>query len=272
MFLKHIKYLAIAVLITATLTSCSEYQRVLNGDDVGKKFAMSDSLYDAGKYLKAVTMMEQIVPAYRGKPQAQKLMYLYADSYYQLGDYFLSGYQFERFTVSYPKSDSVEVAAYKFAKSYYQLSPLFSLDQKETYTALEKVQAYINKYPSSPKRSEANEMVAELRNKLDKKAFSTAKQFQRISDFKAAISSFDTFITNHPGSTYRKEAFFRRLESAYTLAISSFPSLIQERLIVADEFYTNFAKYYAEDEEYGQAALEIKKDIDSRLEAYQKTS
>lgn len=270
MFLRQMKYILLFSFFALSLSSCGEYQRVLNGDDVGKKFVMSDSLYKAGKYMKAVTMMEQIVPAYRGKPQAQKLMYLYADSYYQLGDFYLSGYQFERFTVSYPKSDSVEVAAYKSARSYYELSPRYSLDQKETYTALEKVQAYINKYPSSPKRAEANKMTAELRQKLDRKAFETAKQFQRISDFKAAIGAYDNFITNHPGSIYRKEAFFRKLEAEYTLAINSFPSLVQERLLIADEYYTDFAKYFAEDEEYGKDALEIKEDIDKRLESYQK--
>ena len=84
--------------------------------------------------------MEQVVPVYRGKPQAEKLMFMYSNTYYQLEDYYLSGYQFERFIVSYPKSDSVELASYKSASSYYQLSPRYSLDQTDTYIGLEKLQ------------------------------------------------------------------------------------------------------------------------------------
>ena len=86
--------------------------------------------------------MEQLVPAYRGKPQGEKLMFIYANTYYNLEDYYLSGYQFERFTQAYPQSDSVEIAAFKSAKSFYQLSPRYSLDQKDTYKGLEKLQEF----------------------------------------------------------------------------------------------------------------------------------
>ena len=102
-------------------TSCSEYQRVLKNDDTAEKYTMMNTMYETGKFKKALKLMEQIVPAYRGKPQAEKLMFMYSNTYYQLEDYYLSGYQFERFIVSYPKSDSVELASYRSASSYYQL-------------------------------------------------------------------------------------------------------------------------------------------------------
>ena len=261
------KQLITLICFLVTLVSCSEYQRVLNNDNVSKKYAMADSLYAAGKYLKAVRLMEQIVPAYRGKPQAEKLMFIYANSYYKLDDHFLSGYQFERFVTSYPKSDSVEIAAYKSARSYYELSPVFSLEQKETHQALEKLQEFINGYPNSPKRDEANKLVAELRGKLDKKSYETANQYFRISDFKAAIGSFDNFIKNHPGSKYRKDAFFGRFNAAYKLAINSFPSLVEERLKVAKEHYESFAKYY-KDSDLAEAANTILEDINKRLQQY----
>ena len=169
---------------------------------------MADSLYQAGKYKKALVMMEQVVPQYRGKPQAEKLMFMYANTFYKLEDFYLAGYQFERFETSYPKSDSVEVASYKSAISYYELSPRFSLDQKETITGLEKMQSFVNKYPNTDKRAEINDKVAELRGKLEKKDFEVAKQYLRISDYKAAIAAYDNFISDHPGSKHRKDAFF----------------------------------------------------------------
>lgn len=251
-------------IIAITFASCSEYQKVLAGDSTANKYAMADSLYTEGKYLKSVKLMEQIIPAYRGKPQGQKLMYLYANAYYNLEDYVLSGYQFERFTISYPKSDSVEVAAYKSARSYYELSPTYSLDQKETDKALEKLQGFINNYPESDKREDANAMVQELRTKIDRKAFETAQQYLHISDFKAAINAFDNFITNHPGSQFRKQAFYGRFAASYNLAINSLPSLREERLTASLGHYANFIKYYA-DSELSEDALKIKEDIDKRL-------
>ncbi len=114
--------------------------------------------------------MEQLVPAYRGKPQAEKLMFMYANTFYELGDNYSAGYQFERFTQAYPQSDSTELAFFKSAKSFYNLSERYSLDQKETYRGMEKLQDFINTYPNSEKREEANKLVTELRTKLEKKA------------------------------------------------------------------------------------------------------
>ncbi|MCT8340001.1 outer membrane protein assembly factor BamD [Luteirhabdus pelagi] len=256
------------LLFCITLSSCSEYQRVLSSDDSGRKYKVADSLYKLGKHKKALRLFEQIVPVYRGKPQAERLMFMYANTFYQMGDYYLSGYQFERFEESYPSSDSVEVAAYRSARSYYELSPRFSLDQEDTYTALERLQGYINKYPESDKRQRANEMVDELRTKLEKKDIEIANQHLRIADyigdFRPAIEAYDNFIQDHPGSDFREEAYLGRLKAAYNLAIRSLPQLVDERLQTAKEYYQNYLKYY-ESGSMRAEADEIAQDIDVRL-------
>ena len=263
--MKNIILLLFAVIM---LSSCSEYQKVLSSDDTGKKYTMADSLYKQGKYKKALKLFEQIVPVYRGKPQAERLMFLYANTFYELEDYYLSGYQFERFETSYPQSDSVEVAAYKSAKSYSQLSPRYSLDQEDTYKALEKLQSFINKYPNSEKRPEANALVAELNGKLEKKDIEIANQNLKIAeyigDYRPAIESYDNFISDHPGSKYRKDAFFGRLQAAYELAVRSVPSLVEERLVTAQDYYNKFIKYYSDTDLRAEADI-IAQDIAERL-------
>ena len=250
--------LFIILCLTFLFSSCGEYQRVLRKDDMGKKYAMADSLYKKGKYRKSLKLMEQIVPSYRGKPQGEKLMFIYSNTYYKL-----AGYQFERFTQAYPQSDSSEVASFKGAKSFYQLSPRYSLDQKDTYKALEKLQEFINRYPNSDKRIEANTLVAELQGKLETKEYEVAKQYLHVEDYKAAIGAFDNFITDNPGSHYRRDAFYGRFVAAYKLAVNSVPNLVQERLVAAKGYYKNFMKYY-KDTELAPEAMEIYQDIERR--------
>lgn len=252
------------LLLSVSFWSCSEYQKLLRSDDVAKKYTFADSLYKIGKYRKALTVMEQIVPIYRGKPQAEPLMFRYANTFYQMEDYYLAGYQFERFVTSYPKSDSVEIAAFRSARSYYELSPRFSLDQKDTYTALEKLQLFVDKFPNSNYRTDANVMVTELREKLEKKDIEVANQYLRISDFKAAIKAYDNFIIDHPGSKYRRDAFFGRFEAAYRLAINSVPRLVEERLNIAKKSYETYIKYF-EGGEQREEADKILEDINERL-------
>jgi len=255
----------LALAMSIMLTGCGEYQKLLRSDDTSAKYSMADSLYKAKKFKKALPLMEQVVPIYRGKPQAEPLMFRYANTFYNLGDYFLAGYQFERFVVSYPKSDSLEMAAYKSARSYYELSPKFSLDQKDTYVALEKLQVFVDNYPESVYRKDCNDMVQELKVKLEFKDIETAKQYFRISDYKASIKAFDNFIKDHPGSVYREDAYFGRLEAAYVLAQNSVSDLVEQRLKAARKHFESFMKYYSKGPKRGQAE-EILLKINTQLQ------
>ena len=275
MFFKTMRTSLLLLLSILLFSSCSEYQKVLKGTDAGEKFAYAESLYVQGKYKKSLKLMEQIVPVYRGKPQAEKLMFMYANTFYNLEDFYLAGYQFERFTNSYAKSDSVEIASFKSAVSYYELSPRFSLDQKDTYTGLEKLQIFIDTYPNSEYRLEANKKVAELRYKLELKAITTAKQYlktgEALGSYSNAIEAFDNFISDFPGSVFRKEAFFGRLEAEYELANHSIPIKVNDRLLTSLEYYEEFVKYYG-DSDLMPDATEIKEDIDSRLTSTEMSS
>lgn len=245
-------------LIIVLFSSCSEYQKALKNEDIAEKFRIGTELYEAGKYAKANRLFAQIVPGYRGKPQAEKLMYMYSNSYYMMKDYYVSGHQFERFEAAYPNSEKVEEAAFLGAKSYYMLSPVYSKEQKETVEAIEKLQLFINKYPNSQYLAEANTLVKELDYKLEKKAFEIAKLYNKVayfesSDYEAAIKAFDNFLIDYPGTSFREDAMFYRLDSAYKLAINSVTYKQEARLNTAINYYNAFKKAYGDSKHSSEA-------------------
>ena len=136
------------LLLLALFTSCNEYQKALKNEDISVKYEMGTKLYESGKYSKAIRLFEQVATTYRGKPQAEKLFYMFSQSYYKTNQFYLAGYQFESFTSSYPKSEKAEEAAFLGAKSYSKLSPTYSLDQTDTHKAIEKLQNFIDSYTS----------------------------------------------------------------------------------------------------------------------------
>lgn len=231
-------------LLLVTLSSCSEYQKALKSEDTATKFKLGEELYNAGKYDKANKLFAQIVPSYRGKPQAEKLMYLYSQSFYKMRDYYIAGYQFERFASSYPQSEKVEEASFLSAKSSYMLSPAYTKDQKETKQAIEKLQEFINLFPDAEYVAEANKLVKELDYKLELKSFSIAKQYDQISDFDASIKSFDNFIFEFPGSILREDALFYKLDASYKLAMNSVERKKELRLNSAKASADMFKKSY----------------------------
>lgn len=256
--MKNTFYILVTLL---TLASCSKYQRALKSDDIGEKFDLGVQLYEEGKFKKANRLFVQIVPNYRGKPQAEKLMFLYADTFYQLEDDYLAGYQFETFVSAYPNSEKIEEAAFKSAESYYKLSPVYSKEQTETFNALEKLQLFANIYPESKYAAKVNELVKELDYKLEKKAFEIAKQYNHISDYKASIKSFNNFVSDFPGSSFKEEALSIRAQAAYTLASKSIKSLQEERYNTAKEYYETLKSSFPNSE-----GLEVMTKIDEELQ------
>tara|TARA_R110002074_G_scaffold161480_5_gene319412 strand:+ start:5355 stop:6182 length:828 start_codon:yes stop_codon:yes gene_type:complete len=237
------------LLIAIALQSCSEYQKVLKNDDVKAKYELAEKYYEEGDFKRANRLYEQIAPKYVGKPQGERVMFFLSNSYYQRGDFNMAGYQFERFIKSYPKSDKVVEASFLGAKSYYELSPEYSLDQTDTDKALLKLQNFINTYSESEYFVEANAMAQELTAKKEEKAFKILKQYNKLGEFnydmlKSAVAASDNFVSDNPGSIFREDAMFVKLEALTHMAMNSFESLKEERLIAAKAAYNTLKKQY----------------------------
>lgn len=241
------------MLLAVFLTSCGSYQTALKSEDMAVKYAEAEKMYEKGKYQKAIRLFEQMAPSYRGKPSAEKMYYMFAQSYYKTKQYYLAGYQFESFAASYPGSEKIEEATFLGAKSYSMLSPRYSLDQVDTFKAIDKLQAFIDRFPNSEYLPEANKTVKELREKIEKKVFENAKQYNTISDYKSAITALDNFISDYPGTPYKEEALFYKLHSAYNLAINSIPAKMEERLSNAKAAHANLMKFNPSTKYKGQA-------------------
>jgi outer membrane protein assembly factor BamD len=261
------------LLIAIALQSCSEYQKVLKNDDVKAKYDLAEKYYEEGDFKRANRLYEQIAPKYVGKPQGERVMFFLSNSYFNRGDFNMAGYQFERFIKSYPKSDKVVEASFLGAKSYYELSPEYSLDQTETDKALLKLQNFINTYSESEYFVEANAMAQELTAKKEEKAFRIVKQYNKLGEFnydmlKSAVAASDNFVSDNPGSKYREDAMFVKLEALTHMAMNSFESLKEERLKSAKAAYNTLKKQFPEskfDKEANTIIEKINKEL-QRLE------
>lgn len=270
MFLKKRHFFSFAV-IALTLQSCSEYQKVLKNEDVKAKYDMAEKFYKEKDFKRSNRLFEQIAPKYVGKPQGERVMFFFADTYFQRKDYNMAGYQFERFIKSYSKSDKIQEAAFLGAKSYYMLSPNYSLDQEDTDKALLKLQIFINTYQDSEFFAEANVMAKELTTKKERKAFEVAKQYNKLGEFdyvllKSAISACDNFISDYPGSIYKEEALFVKLDAITHMAMNSYDTKKNERLGNAKDAYSVLKKKFPETE-FGKEADDLLKKIEKELKS-----
>ena len=199
----------IIVFLSSILLSCNEYQKLLNStDNDTDKYNAAEKYYNDGEFRRANALIEQLIPSYRRKPQGERLVFFFADSYFQTKLYYSAAIQFENFIKSYPNSQRIQEAYFMEAKSYYMLSPLYTLDQDDTYTGIDKLQVFINRFPNSEYVSEALELMDDLQNKLEEKDFEISKQYYTIRDYTSAIKALDNFVADNPGTIFREEALY----------------------------------------------------------------
>mgnify|MGYP000170561050 CR=1 FL=1 len=247
--MKKIIYLAFVGLL---LTSCSEYNKVLNKGTIEEQYALASKLYEAKKYNKALNLFEKVTPSYNGKPQMERIQFMVAQSNFNTKSYDLAGYYFSRFAQNYPKSSKREEAAYLSAYSYKLASPIFSLDPTDTNKALNAFQSFIDAYPDSKRIPEANKNYQEIRYKLQKKAFEIAKvyyttaEYDPARNYTAAIQAFDNLLEDYLGSEFKEEALYYRLKAAHDLAVKSTNrkkgTRIKDAILAYEKLKRNFPK------------------------------
>ena len=233
------------LLITIGVSSCGEYQKVLNKGTVEKQYQMATKLYEEQKYSKSIQLFEKITPSYRGKPQMERIQYMVAQAHYNTKQYTLAAYYFDKFVKNYPKSSKLEEGAYLSAHSYYLASPIFSLDQKDTHEAINAMQNFIFKYPNSSNIADANKYVKELIQKLEEKSFEIAKQYYHTQDYIAAIVAFDNLLSEYLGTSFKEEALYLKFKSAYELGINSFFAKKEDRLNNAIKIHERFKRSFS---------------------------
>ena len=244
--MQKMKNLVFAILVIFLISSCSEYHTVLNKGKNAERYALAEKLYNEENYDKAIPLFEKVIGPYGGKPQLERIQYMIAKSSYEVEDYALASYYFTKFITNYPKSTKLQEAAFLSAKSYYMGAPKYSIDQQDTYKALEAFQDYIINYPNSELSAEANKLHQELTNRLEVKDFEIAKQYYHTEYYVAAIAAFETFNEEHLGSVLKEDALYYKFKSSYALGMKSTILKKEGRLKDASSAYDKFEKTYPE--------------------------
>jgi outer membrane protein assembly factor BamD len=208
--------------------SC-DFNRAKKIQDPSKKYARASEYYQMGKYAKTQIMLEDIILSLRMTKEGEDALYKYADSYYQMKDYILAGYYFRKYVEDYPKGTNSENAQFMSAKCYYLDAPKSKLDQNATLTALQEFELFITKYPDSEKIQECNNLIDELRERLEKKSYENARLYYDIGYFNAATIALENNLKSFPDTQYKEDILYLIIMSKYKYAKNSIASKQQER-------------------------------------------
>ncbi len=242
--------------------SCNNgYNRVLKSSDPNVKYDKAMEYYEAKRYKMAVPLFEELVSLYRGTTKSEKIYFYYAYSNYHLENFITAGYYFENFVRTYPNSEFTEEAMFMSAYSDYKSSPTYSLDQEDTYRALDNLNLFMDTYPNSALKDSCNALTLELRGKLEKKAFENAFLYFQIMDYKAAMIAFKGVLRDFPESMYKEDVLFWMLVTNYEIATKSIKSKKVERFEDTINSYYKFVDTYPESRRINQAEKYYKQSV-----------
>ncbi len=247
----------------------SRFEKLKESNDVAKKYQEGIRLYNDKNYSKALILFEDLSQKYRGRAQAEDLNYYYAYTLYRLKDYTTARYQFKSFAETYPSSRNAEEARFMGAYCYYLESPIFSLDQINTYKAIDALQLFINLYPTSERATTAAKYIADLRGKLEEKAFENAKLYLTTGpanpdNYRAAVIAFKNAQRDFPDIRYAEQMDYLIIEAQYLYAKNSIVYKQSDRFNEALGFYDEFAENYP-NSKFTKDANGLKQDINDGI-------
>ncbi len=231
--------------VVLMLSGC-RFQKLLKSSDYEEKYAMALEFYNQQDFNRALQLMDQIVPIYKGTDKAQELEFMYAMSYFKQSDFILASYYFKRYYRNYPTSEQAEEALFYSAYCNYMDSPRSSLDQESTKVAIQEMKLFMVRFPDSEKYKNAETILEELETKLEKKAYDIARQYYKMEDYNAAITAFRSYMKNYPETAYREDVMFYILKSYYDFALLSFSAKQEERFTKAIGSYVDLLALYPE--------------------------
>jgi outer membrane protein assembly factor BamD len=240
---KNILLIAVTVLL---ISGCSKFSKIQKSTDMEAKYNAAVEYYEKKKYFQALQLFEELITVFRGTGKAEDTYFYYSECYFQTGEYTVAAYHYNNFYQTFPSSPKAEEALFKNAFCYYLDSPPSTLDQKNTLDAIRQFQLFINRFPKSDKVQQCNQLIDELRFKLETKDFNNARLYMRRGNNKAAMVAFQNLIKDYPATTYKEESMFYILKSSFDFAGQSIESKKLERYQAAMENYLKLVDTFPE--------------------------
>lgn len=250
-------FLCLIGLTLCMASSCVEYNRITKTSDYQYKYEAAKQYYAEGMYNRAALLLNDVITALKGTDQGEESLYLTALANMKAHSYEVAASVFKKYYQTYPKGTYVEEARYNCGYCKYLLTPEPRLDQTTTFEAVTEFQNFIEYYPTSRLRPQAQEMIFILQDKLVEKEYLSAKLYYDLGayigngtngNYDACIVTAENAIQDYPYMSRREDFSLLILKAKFALADLSIEMRKEERFHNAIDEYYAFVTEFPESE------------------------
>ena len=237
----RLRNLIVVLASLVSLMSCkSEYELLLNSTDADAKYEAAFQYFNEKKYSKAASLFESLSVLTDGTERGDTVKYYWGLSNYKFKDYYTAETNFDQFISSYPRSPFASEAIYLRLDCLFRQTLRYELDQTPTYKAMNEISAYMLEYPSTVHMQECKDMLLDLNERLDRKAYESAKLYYKMEDYLASRVAFKNVLKDDADNIYREDILYYIAMSSYNYAHESVPAKQRERYLAFVDDYLNF--------------------------------
>jgi len=245
--MKYLKIFACLLVVVISAASCkTQFDTLLEGNDVEAKYKAAFELYESGKYQKASRLFESLAIATAGTERDDTVQYYWGLSNYSDRNFLTAQTNFERFYENYPGSPFTEQAKFLRIDCLYKSTLRYELDQTPTYAALTAMNEYLIDNPTGRNAEVIYKMIKDLNDRLDRKSFENAKIYYTMEDYQASKVALKNVLKEDADNIYREEILYYLAMSSYKYAYNSVPAKKKERYMLFIDDYLNFIGEYPE--------------------------
>lgn len=244
------------------MTGCAgEFNRVYKSTDYDYRYEYAKQCFAEGRYVHAVNLLQELVTALKGGDNAQESLYMLGMSQYMSRDYESASQTFKKYGSSYPKGMYAEKASFYVGESLYESAPEPRLDQTPTIGAINAYQQFLDQFPESSLRENAQKKLFELQDKLIMKEYLSAKLYYNLggyfgninanneSNYTACIITAENALKTYPFTDLREDFSMLITKSKFQLAENSSDEKRLERYRDAEDECYGFLNEFPESKE-----------------------
>jgi len=183
MYIVNKLHLIIYLLMVFCLAGCGEYPALQKSSDFDYKYEAAKAYYTDGHYTRAYETFGELLAVMKGSNYGEECLYMLAMSNFKAKDYESAASFFKKYYQSYPKGRYSENAQYYSAFSLYKQTRDARLDQSSTMEAISEFQNFLDNYPDTKLKSQTEEMILTLQDKLVEKEYLSAKLYYDLGDY-----------------------------------------------------------------------------------------
>lgn len=237
---KNLLFILLAALL---LSSCGEYNKLLKSTDYEYKYEAAKNYFAKGQYNRAATLLNELIAILKGTDKAEESLYMLGMSYYNQKDYQTAAQTFIQYYNVYPRGTFTELARFHAGKALYLDTPEPRLDQSGTYSAIQQLQMFMEYFPQSSKKEDAQNMIFTLQDKLVMKEYLSAKLYYNLgnymgNNYESCVITAQNALRDYPYTNLREDLSILILRAKYEMALYSVDERQNDRYReTVDEYY-----------------------------------